>query len=116
LQDAIEGVKETVFENPRLSDKSGARLKLLATTSSEKACVRTTNRAAKMNRQDIEKCKQHVGEALCILEREADSQPEVRLLIALREAMEDIQWLEVSGQFPANVVRLSDVKYLRSNS
>ena len=73
-------------------------------------------RAFEMNLQDIAKCKEHIDEALYLLEREADTQPEVRLLIALREAMEDIQWLEASGQFSANVVRLSDVKYLRSNS
>ena len=68
-----------------------------------------------MNRQDIEKCKQHIGEALSILEREADAQPEVRLLIALREVMEDIQWLDQNGEVPANVVRLPDVKHLRRN-
>lgn len=68
-----------------------------------------------MNRQDLAKCKQHIDEALYILEREADTQPEVRLLIALREVMEDIQWLETSGQVPANVVRLSDARHLWRN-
>ncbi len=67
-----------------------------------------------MNREDIAKCKEHIGGALLIMEREADTQPEVHLLIALRELMEDIEWLELHGQVSANVVRLSDVKHLRS--
>ena len=68
-----------------------------------------------MNLQDIAKCKEHIDEALYLLEREADTQPEVRLLIALREAMEDIHSLEASCQDAANVVRLSDVKHMRRN-
>jgi len=66
-----------------------------------------------MNREDIEKCKEHIEGALHIMEREADTQPEVHLLIALREVMQDIEWLELYGQVSANVVRLSDVKHLR---
>ncbi len=67
-----------------------------------------------MNGEDIAKCKEHIGGALLIMEREADTQPEVHLLIALRELMEDIEWLESHGQVSANVVRLSDVKHLRA--
>ncbi len=67
-----------------------------------------------MNCEDIAKCKQHIDEALYILEREADTQPEVHLLIALREVMEDIAWLETHADVSANVVRLSDVRHLRA--
>ncbi len=67
-----------------------------------------------MNGEDIAKCKEHIDGALHILEREADTQPEVHLLIALREVMEDIEWLESHGQDSANVVRLSDVRHLRA--
>ncbi len=67
-----------------------------------------------MNREDIVKCKGHIDEALGIMEREADTQPEVHLLIALREVMEDIEWLELHGQQAGNVVRLADVKHLRA--
>ncbi|MGO9982577.1 MAG: hypothetical protein ACLPIX_00010 [Rhodomicrobium sp.] len=64
-----------------------------------------------MNGEDLAKCKSHIGEALSIMEREADTQPEVRLLIALREAMEDIEWLESQGE--GHAVRLPDVKHFR---
>ncbi len=67
-----------------------------------------------MNREDIAKCKEHIDGALDIMERVADTQPEVHLLIALREIMEDIAWLETHGQMAGNVVRLSDVKHLRA--
>jgi hypothetical protein len=66
-----------------------------------------------MNREDLENCKQHIDEALWIMERVADTQPEVHLLIALRELREDIAWLETCGEQSANVVRLSDVRHLR---
>jgi len=70
-----------------------------------------------MKPEDIAKCKKHVGGALHILEREADTQPEVHLLICLREVMEDIEWLEMhEAQAVGNVVRLSDVKHLRAVS
>ena len=68
-----------------------------------------------MRREDIAKCKEHIGGALQILEREADTQPEVHLLICLREVMEDIEWLEeYEAQAAGNVVRLSDVRHLRA--
>ncbi len=68
-----------------------------------------------MNCEDIVKCKEHIEGALHILEREADTQPEVHLLICLREVMEDIEWLEMhEAQACGNVVRLSDVKHLRA--
>jgi hypothetical protein len=67
-----------------------------------------------MNREDLEKCKQHIDEALSIMEREADTQPEVHVLIALRELREDIAWLETYGEQAGNVVRLSDVVHLRA--
>ena len=67
-----------------------------------------------MNREDIVKCRKHIDEALGILEREADTQPEVHLLIALREAREDIEWLEIQGRQAGNVVRLADIRRLRS--
>jgi len=76
--------------------------------------MRATKQGLEMNREDIAKCKQHIDEALYVLEREADTQPEVHLLIALREVMQDIEWLEAHAQVPANVVRLSDVKHLRA--
>jgi hypothetical protein len=66
-----------------------------------------------MDRDDIQKCGEHVREALGIMERAADSQPEVHVLLCLRELMEDIAWLESHGGVSANVVRLSDVKHLR---
>ena len=69
-----------------------------------------------MTREDIRKCKAYVDEALCIMEREADSQPEVHVLICLRELKEDIEWLEEHGEQSANVVRLSDVRHLRAIS
>lgn len=69
-----------------------------------------------MTREDIAKCKAYVDEALCIMEREADTQPEVHLLICLREVKEDIEWLELHGQQSANVVRLADVRHLRAIS
>ncbi len=65
-----------------------------------------------MNREDMAKCKEHIGEALSIMEREADTQPEVRLLIALREAMEDIEWLETNEGF-AGRAQLPDAGHLR---
>jgi hypothetical protein len=68
-----------------------------------------------MKPDDIAKCKRHIDGALHILEREADTQPEVHLLICLREVMEDIEWLELNGaQAEGNVVRLSDVRHLRA--
>jgi hypothetical protein len=67
-----------------------------------------------MNREDIAKCKGHIDEALGIMEREADTQPEVHVLIALREIMDDITWLETYGQMAGNVVRLADVRHLRA--
>ncbi len=68
-----------------------------------------------MNREDIATCKKHIGAALHIMEQEADTQPEVHLLICLREVMEDIEWLEMNEpQAAGNVVRLSDVKHLRA--
>jgi hypothetical protein len=68
-----------------------------------------------MRREDIAKCREHIDGALQILEREADTQPEVHLLICLREVMEDIDWLEeYEAQATGNVVRLSDVRHLRA--
>jgi len=67
-----------------------------------------------MNREDLEKCKHYIDEALCIMERVADTQPEVHVLISLREIREDIAWLEIYGDQAGNVVRLSDVKHLRT--
>jgi hypothetical protein len=67
-----------------------------------------------MNREDLESCKQHIDEALSIMERVADTQPEVHVLIALREIREDIAWLETYGEQTENVVRLSDVRHLRA--
>jgi hypothetical protein len=67
-----------------------------------------------MNREDLDKCKQHIDEALLIMERVADTQPEVHVLIALREIREDIAWLESYGEQAGNVVRLSDVIHLRA--
>jgi hypothetical protein len=68
-----------------------------------------------MKPEDIAKCKVHIEGALQILEREADTQPEVHLLICLREVMEDIEWLELhEAQAGGNVVRLSDVRHLRA--
>ena len=66
-----------------------------------------------MTPEDIAKCKAHIGDALSrILEREADTQPGVHLLICLREVMEDIEWLEESvPKAEGNVVRLSDVRH-----
>lgn len=69
-----------------------------------------------MNREDIAKCKEHIDGALYILEREADTQPEVHLLICLREVMEDIEWLEKHELAGGNVVRLSDVRRLRGGA
>ncbi len=66
-----------------------------------------------MNREDVMACKGHIMRALGIMEREADTQPEVHVLIALREVLEDIEWLESYGQQSENVVRLADVKHLR---
>jgi hypothetical protein len=67
-----------------------------------------------MNREDLEMCKYHIDEALGIMERVADTQPEVHVLIALRELREDIAWLETYGEQSENVVRLSDVRHLRA--
>ncbi len=67
-----------------------------------------------MNREELAKCKQYIDGALGIMERVADTQPEVHLLIALREVKEDIVWLEDYGAQTANVVRLCDVKHLRA--
>ncbi len=67
-----------------------------------------------MNREELAKCKQYIDDALGIMERVADTQPEVHLLIALREIKEDIAWLEDYGGQSANVVRLCDVKHLRA--
>jgi hypothetical protein len=67
-----------------------------------------------MNREDLDKCKQHIDEALLIMEGVADTQPEVHVLIALREIREDIAWLETYGEQAGNVVRLSDVLHLRA--
>jgi hypothetical protein len=67
-----------------------------------------------MNREDLEKFKQHIDEALCIMERVADTQPEVHVLIALRELREDIAWLETYGEQAGNVVRLSDVRHIQA--
>jgi hypothetical protein len=67
-----------------------------------------------MNREDLEKCKQHIDEALSIMERVADTQPEVHVLIALRELREDISWLETYAEQAGNVVRLSDIRHLQA--
>jgi hypothetical protein len=49
------------------------------------------------------------------MEREADTQPEIHVLICLRELWEDVQWLEENeAQDAGNVVRLSDVRHLRA--
>lgn len=66
-----------------------------------------------MNFDEIKKCAGHVREAMSIMERVADTQPEVHVLICLRELMDDIAWLESHEGIPANVVRLSDVRHLR---
>ncbi len=66
-----------------------------------------------MNREHIEACKKHIGEALRIMEDVADTQPEVHLLIALREVMEDLVCLEMREQLSGTVVRLSDARQLR---
>ncbi len=97
----------------RLGGKISARLNPLAIITGEKASKRATEQGLEMNREDIAKCKEHIDGALHILEREADTQPEVHLLIALREVMEDIEWLELHGEVSANVVRLSDARHLR---
>ena len=67
-----------------------------------------------MSKEDIQKCKDHVFRALGIMEAVADTQPEVHVLISLRELAEDISWLEINEGHEANVVRLSDVKHLRA--
>jgi hypothetical protein len=68
-----------------------------------------------MRREDIAACKKHIEGALHIMEREADTQPEVHVLLCLRELWEDIEWLEVNeAQVAGNVVRLSDVRHLRA--
>jgi hypothetical protein len=68
-----------------------------------------------MKRDDIALCKKHIEGALHIMEREADTQPEVHVLICLREIMEDIEWLEENdAQEAGNVVRLSDVRHMRA--
>lgn len=68
-----------------------------------------------MKPEDIAKCKRHIESALHIMEREADTQPEVHVLICLRELWEDIDWLEAfEAQSAGNVVRLSDVRHLRA--
>jgi hypothetical protein len=67
-----------------------------------------------MTRDEIRQCKGHVDEALGIMERLADTQPEVHVLIALRELMQDIVWLETCDAPLENVVRLSDVRHLRA--
>jgi hypothetical protein len=70
-----------------------------------------------MKPEDIAKCKWHIESALHIMEREADTQPEVHVLICIRELMEDIEWLEAyEAQSAGNVVRLSDVRHLRALS
>ncbi len=97
----------------QLGSKICARLNPPAIITGEKAFKRATKRGLEMNREDIAKCKEHIGGALLILEREADTQPEVHLLIALREVMEDIEWLELHEAVSANVVRLADVRHLR---
>jgi hypothetical protein len=67
-----------------------------------------------MSRDEISRCKDHVRAALCIMEEVADAQPEVHVLISLRELLDDFAWLEAYGESSANVVRLSDVKHLRA--
>jgi hypothetical protein len=70
-----------------------------------------------MKPEDLVKCKKHIESALHIMEREADTQPEVHVLICLRELMDDIEWLEAfEAQSAGNVVRLSDVRHLRALS
>ena len=49
-----------------------------------------------MNLDEIKKCAGHVREAMSIMERVADTQPEVHVLICLRELMDDIAWLEIA--------------------
>jgi len=66
-----------------------------------------------MSREEIQKCREHVAGALAIMERVADTQPEVHVLISLRELAEDIAWLEEHEGHEANVVKLSDVRHLR---
>jgi hypothetical protein len=67
-----------------------------------------------MSREELKKCGEHVQAALEIMEGVADTQPEVHVLISLRELAEDIAWLEDHDGAQANVVRLSDVKHLRA--
>jgi hypothetical protein len=67
-----------------------------------------------MSRDEIARCKDYVRAALCIMEEVADAQPEVHVLISLRELLDDINWLEAHGEGCANVVRLSDVRHLRA--
>jgi hypothetical protein len=67
-----------------------------------------------MSLEEIRKCREHVREALGIMERDADTQPEVHVLISLRELEADIAWLEAHEGHRGNIVRLSDVKHLRS--
>jgi hypothetical protein len=66
-----------------------------------------------MNSNDIAACKQHLQDALNILEREADEQLEVHILLCLREVMEDLECLELQAQMSGPVVRLADIRELR---
>jgi hypothetical protein len=68
-----------------------------------------------MKREDLTACKKHIEGALHVMEREADTQPEIHVLICLRELWEDVLWLEENeAQDAGNVVRLSDVRHLRA--
>ena len=97
---------------PQKISRFAQPLNRLATITGEKSSGRNW-KGLVMNREDVMACKEHIVKALCVMEREADTQPEVHVLICLRELLDDIEWLESFGEHSENVVRLADVKHLR---